>query len=272
MNQGSAEESPAGARPGRCRARLRGGGAAALLLAAGIARAQVEPLRLDPRVDVPVAAGATVLALVLASKYTAPARCEACEPDRFDAWARRELIWHDTSAAQVSSDVVANGLIPLGALANSFVFARRGGDPGAFWEDTLVIAEATSITALLHGATSDLTARRRPDASLRASGSADRSFFSGHTSQAFSIVTAAGTVSTLRGYPSAPWIWAGGMTLATGVAYLRVAGDAHWATDVLTGAAVGGLVGLAVPWLFHRARRRGATKVLPSPGGLALRF
>jgi membrane-associated phospholipid phosphatase len=61
------------------------------------------------------------------------------------------------------------------------------------------------------------------------------------------------------------------MTLASAVGYLRVAGDQHWATDVLAGAAVGGLVGWAVPWVFHRVRRPGArVTVLPAPGGFAV--
>lgn len=226
---------------------------------------------MDPRWDVPVTAGAAVLALVLASKYATPTHCEWCDTNRFDAWARQQLVWQSTSSAQLASDIIANVIIPVGVLANSYVFARRGGDPGAFWEDALVIAEATAITAVLQGATANLTARRRPSAGLGASGAATRSFFSGHTSLSFSLVASAGTVSTLRGYPSAPWVWAGGMALATSVAYLRVAGDAHWTTDVLTGAAVGGLVGFAVPWLFHRVQRPdSAVRVLPAPGGLAL--
>lgn len=259
-------------RPGLRRPALRCAVAAALLLAAGAAPAEVDPLRLDPRVDLPVTAGAAFLALALDSKYTAPSHCRWCEPGRFDAWARRELVWRDTSSARLASDIVASGVLPVGVLLNSFLSARRGGDPEAFWEDALIIAEATALTADLHGATSDLVARRRPEAGLSASGASDRSFVSGHSSLAFSLAAAAGTVSTLRGYPSAPWVWAGGMTLATGVAYLRVAGDAHWATDVLTGAAVGGMVGFAVPWLFHRVRRRGRPRVLPAPGGFALLF
>ena len=60
------------------------------------------------------------------------------------------------------------------------------------------------------------------------------------------------TVATIRGSPAAPWAWGVGMALASGVAYLRVAGDAHWASDVLVGAAVGGGIGFAVPWFLHR--------------------
>jgi membrane-associated phospholipid phosphatase len=103
------------------------------------------------------------------------------------------------------------------------------------------------------------------------------SFYSGHSALAFSIAAASGTVSTLRGYHSAPWVWAVGMTLASGVGYLRMAGDKHWLTDVLVGAAVGGGVGAAVPLLLHGREERppqggGASpagaRVVPLPMGL----
>jgi membrane-associated phospholipid phosphatase len=248
--------------------------AAALLLAtAAPARAQVEPLHVDPRWDVPVTAGAAVGALVLSSSLARPGRCQWCDTNRFDAWTRDRLRWSDPAAASTTSDVLVNGVLPLAVLANSFVFARRGGDPGAFWEDTLVIAEAAALTGLLNAGAKDAFARRRPDAGPGATGSSSVSFFSGHTSLAFALAASAGTVSTLRGYPSAPWVWAGGMTLAAGIGYLRVAGDRHWATDVLTGAAVGGAVGFAVPWLFHRVKRPGArVAVVPAPGGLGVVF
>jgi membrane-associated phospholipid phosphatase len=247
--------------------------AAALLLAAGTARGEVQPLAVDLRWDLPVTAGAAVGALVLSTSLARPGHCRWCGEDRFDAWTRRELRWSRPSTASTASDVLVNGVLPVAVLANSFVFARRGGDPDAFWEDTLVIAEAAAITGLLNAAAKDAFARRRPNAGPDATGSSNAAFFSGHTSLAFTLATAAGTVSTIRGYPSAPWVWAGGMTLAAGIGYLRIAGDQHWGTDVLTGAAVGGAVGFAIPWLFHRVRRPGArVAVIPAPGGFGVVF
>jgi membrane-associated phospholipid phosphatase len=47
----------------------------------------------------------------------------------------------------------------------------------------------------------------------------------------------------MRGY-SGTWAVAGvGFALATGVAYLRIAADQHYLTDVVAGAVIGGLVG-----------------------------
>jgi hypothetical protein len=260
--------APGAAAPVRA---LRAAVAAALLLSTTAARAEVEPLAVDLRWDLPVTAAAALGDLVLSTSLAKPGHCQWCGTNRFDSWSRDRLRWSSPGAASTASDVLASGVLPVAVLANSFFSARQGGAPGAFWEDTLVIAEAAAVSGLLNGVSKDWTARRRPNAGPDATGSANRAFFSGHTSQAFSLAAAAGTVSSLRGYPSAPWVWAGGMTLAAGVGYLRVAGDQHWATDVLAGAAVGGLVGWAVPWVFHRVRRPGAkVAVLPAPGGFAL--
>jgi membrane-associated phospholipid phosphatase len=250
---------------------LRAAAAVALLVLSGAARAEVEPLAVDLRWDLPVTAAAALGDLVLSTSLAKPGHCQWCGTNRFDGWARDRLRWSNPGTAGTASDVLANGVLPVAVLANSFLSARQGGAPGAFWEDALVIAEAAAVSGLLNGVAKDVTARRRPNAGPDATGSSNRAFFSGHTTQAFSLAAAAGTVSSLRGYPSAPWVWAGGMTLASAVGYLRVAGDQHWATDVLTGAAVGGLVGWAVPWVFHRVKRPGSrVAVLPAPGGFAV--
>ncbi|HSP77464.1 MAG TPA: phosphatase PAP2 family protein, partial [Myxococcaceae bacterium] len=77
------------------------------------------------------------------------------------------------------------------------------------------------------------------------------SFYSGHTSLAFSLVTAAGTVSELRGYRNRWLIWAVGLPAAAATGMLRMAADKHYLTDVLVGAAAGSLFGVGVPLLLH---------------------
>lgn len=246
--------------------------AAALLLLSSAARAQVAPLKVDLKRDAAVAAGGFLLAGVLSTSYLAPGRCRFCGAGSFDASVRDRLLWDDPESAALASDVLANGLIPAAALLNSALSARAGGEPGAFWEDAVILAQVVALNCDLNAAVKSSTARRRPSAGLEATGSANKSFFSGHTSFAFSLAAAAGTVSTMRGYRSAPWVWAGGMALASGVAYLRVAGDAHWATDVVTGAAVGGLIGFTIPWVYHRVGAPGGVQVVPTPGGIGVTF
>ncbi len=246
---------------------------AVALLAFSSARAEVGRLRVDLKRDASLAAGAVVLAGALSTSYTAPGHCRFCGSGHFDAAARDRLLWSDPGSARLVSDVLASGVIPAAALLNSALSARAGGEPSAFWEDAVVLAQVVALNCDLNTAAKNATARRRPSAGLQATGAANKSFFSGHTSFAFSLATAAGTVSTMRGYRSAPWVWAGGMLLASGVGYLRVAGDAHWATDVVTGAAVGGLIGFTVPWLFHRVGGPGRSiDVVPAPGGVGVVF
>jgi membrane-associated phospholipid phosphatase len=78
------------------------------------------------------------------------------------------------------------------------------------------------------------------------------SFISGHSATTFAAAVAAGTIASRRGSADAPWIWGGGLGLAATTAYLRVAGDRHFLTDVLAGAATGAAVGMLMPRVFDR--------------------
>ena len=76
----------------------------------------------------------------------------------------------------------------------------------------------------------------------------------------------------MHGYGHRKPVWVGGLFLAVATGYFRIAGDKHYLTDVLTGAAVGTAMGLGVPLLFHREKNEHAPKSLafaamPEPGG-----
>lgn len=95
------------------------------------------------------------------------------------------------------------------------------------------------------------------------------SFFSGHSSLAFSLAVSSGTVASLRGYRWAPLVWAVGLPVAAFTAYSRVAADAHYLSDVVVGSVMGALVGGGIPLLFH-GRVDGpvtATRVVPYADG-----
>ena len=79
----------------------------------------------------------------------------------------------------------------------------------------------------------------------------NKSFFSLDTAWAFAIASSATTLSYLHGYSSTKYVAIGSGFLAATAGTLRIVGDAHWATDVLTGAAVGTAIGIAVPVLLH---------------------
>ncbi len=137
-------------------------------------------------------------------------------------------------------------------------------------ELALLAVETQFITATIQSFANMVSSRQRPyvqdcgtevDADDRECKNRVRfrSFFSGHASQSF-----AGAATTCLYHARVP-LYGGGtreavpciamMLLATGVATFRIMGDMHWATDVLTGAAVGIAVGALVPALRMRAQR-----------------
>jgi membrane-associated phospholipid phosphatase len=261
----------------------------ALALAAAAMLSAGRPAAADPE-DAPdlraaawraaaTSAGALALDGLIASRWK-PSRCTICGTDAdapgagkpvdaFDDRARDALVWSDPQRARSASDLLANVAIPVLAVGDALRSTDGWANAG---RDVLVVAEAASLTTLATGVAKDGFARIRPGLPAPAGhGAASyQSFWSGHASLAFSVAVAQATEDTMRGDPGAPWAWAVGLALASGVAYLRVAGDAHWATDVLAGAAVGSAFGLAVP-RAERALVHGVA-IAPAPGGFALRF
>jgi membrane-associated phospholipid phosphatase len=255
-------------------------GAATLLALAAVAPGGAlgsEQLEVDFARDgaVVLVAGGIAGALALFADPLTPDACRYCEPNRLDSGVRDGLRWSRPERARIASDLLANGVLPGAVVLHAAAGAWVDGEPAQAAEDLLVVSEAVLLAVDLNQVVKGAAGRLRPAAWAegRTIGTdINRSFYSGHASLAFSLASAAGTVATLRRYRRAPWIWAVGMSLAAGVGYLRVAGDAHWLTDVLAGAAIGGGVGFAVPWSLHRRRggRAPAVQVFPAPGGFAL--
>ena len=80
-----------------------------------------------------------------------------------------------------------------------------------------------------------------------------RSFYSGHTTNAFASAVFVSTVYG-RYYPQSrykPYIWVGSLSLASLVGYLRYKAGKHFPSDILTGAAVGSTIGFIIPYV-HR--------------------
>lgn len=109
--------------------------------------------------------------------------------------------------------------------------------------------------------------KRDPDAA--------RSFYSGHTSAAFSSAVFFATVFSDY-YPGSRWIvpvWSASLALASATGYMRYRAGMHFPTDVLAGAVMGGLSGYLVPALHRRGA--GNVSIVPlmedgSGGGLAV--
>ncbi|MGO9834035.1 MAG: phosphatase PAP2 family protein [Polyangiaceae bacterium] len=232
--------------------------------AAAQGQVQTNALRWDPALDAAVTAGAAAawIGSEVLKGDLAPSHCRWCSVDSMDAGVREALVWRDTGLADGLSNVTGFVLMPLAAVGLDALAAARDGALGRVPEDTLLIAEAGVVAADLTQLTKMLVGRERPfvhvlppeDKTQTAQPSDnDLSFFSGHSAEAFALAAASGTVSTLRGYRWAPLTWSVGGVVAATTAYLRIAADKHWLTDVLVGAVVGAGTGFAIPFLFHSA-------------------
>jgi len=179
--------------------------------------------------------------------HLVPAEPRISGPGYLDRQARNQLWWGEDSQdrARTLSDILIYGVSMSSLLW------------GPMWSDdheTALFVNARVFTAnsLLTNITKILAARERPYsefATRPSEGAKDRtSFYSGHSSVAFSQAVANAMILS-RSHPQhKALIWSGLMTTAGLTAYLRVAGDMHYFTDVL----VGSLAGAAVGWIVTR--------------------
>ena len=89
------------------------------------------------------------------------------------------------------------------------------------------------------------------------------SFFSGHTTFAFTTAVFSAYTFQLRHSesPLVPWVWGGSLAMATGVGSMRILAGKHFPSDVVMGAAVGAACGFVVPWLHTRPWKSGRKSV-----------
>ena len=243
------------------------------------AHAEETDLRYDWRVDGAVTAAAFAFwgGTQLFESRLAATNCRWCNPGSVDASVQSALRWNDSSAANLASNLGAYVLVPLTTLGLLSLDAQREGRLAELPGDGLVIAEAVALNGALTQIVKFAVGRERPfvnalpaDQKPLTARPADNnvSFYSSHTSFAFSLAVSTGTVASMRHSRWAPAIWAAGLVSAAAVGYLRIAADQHYLTDVLVGAAAGSAIGFAVPYGFHR--EPGALAVSPVPGGGAM--
>jgi membrane-associated phospholipid phosphatase len=216
------------------------------------------PLQYNLAVDVPVTAamGLTVVLLSVYQPGLLPESCRWCAPPAIDADVRSALVWHGGERTADTLSTVVDVVIPASAATYLLLSANAGGDVSAGLVDALLVTEAAAGALLVNQVVKLLVGRQRPYAFFGSdvgySKSEDNlSFYGGHTSFAFSVVAATVTVAAMRGYPGVGIAAGVGFTLAAGVGYLRIAADQHYLTDILVGAALGGLMGWAIPRVFH---------------------
>ena len=155
----------------------------------------------------------------------------------------------------------------------------------------LIDLETFAIAGAVQGATNVLVSRERPyggncgsselpEVAIDCDGSNRyRSFFSGHSAFAFTGAALICTHHFRTDLLGAPWdalSCAGAYAVAATTATFRVVSDVHYASDVVTGALMGTLIGYGVPFLHYGERAPAAEpagfsiQLVPSPGGIGV--
>lgn len=204
--------------------------------------------------------------VMLLAAGPSPKDCKWCGSNGFDEAVRGLLRADNPRAPAGLSHALSMGAAPALALGALVPPALMTGGGREALENVVIALDAVAVTFGITQFTKRTVARERPaehHGVYSATEYADKdyerfqSFFSGDTSLAFSLASSATTISFLRGYSVAPYVLGMGSVIAFGTAGLRIAADMHWATDVLTGAAVGTAVGFGMPYFLH-ARKHAA--------------
>ena len=245
----------------------------ALVIAAGPALGQREPLPYEPARDLTLTgvAGAAWVISQIFEKQLAAQTCRWCDPPGFDTAVRDGLKWSNTAAADTASNALAYGGVPIASLGVDLLVSGR--DWKVAGTDALIAGEAAILAGAFDQGIKLAVGRERPFVHALApgaKGSTDKpgdnnvSFYSGHTSFTTAIAVATGMCASMRGEKDAWIVWATGVPLALGTGYLRIAADKHYASDVLVGAALGGLFGATVPFFLHRPPQGGTPSATAS--------
>ncbi|MBZ5708831.1 phosphatase PAP2 family protein [Nannocystis pusilla] len=243
-------------------------------------------MRIRPAIDVPVIGLGLALWLGsdLAARDSSWAGCAACDRSRINGLDRR-VLGNDNPAAAHASDALLYTAIaaPLVAdLADALVTGRRA--PGSYrraaggWaRDVVVLFQVLAVNVGLTNLVKYAVRRPRPysydqDNSLGdiRDEEARLSFYSGHASTAFAMMTAWATIFTLRHSRAraAVPVWLAAIGIAATTALLRVEAGKHFWTDVIAGSIAGTSIGVLVPTL-HRSDlgKRLSFALRPSPRG-----
>jgi len=164
-----------------------------------------------------------------------------------DRWATHQY----SGKARKFSDILLHSsyAIPLTMLAGE----RSRKD---FGKGSLFLLETLLINSAITDMTKVLAKRNRPlvynefvEANLKLTRGNRTSFFSGHTSTVASMYFLTAKLYSDY-YPNSdlkPVVWSAAVLIPATTGLMRMKGGKHYFTDVLTGFAVGALVGILVP-------------------------
>ena len=185
---------------------------------------------------------------------------------------------YSTKSAQFSDVLLLGCLVLPGALVFSQESRQDFDKIGLMYAETLLLVNG--LAQIAKGAFQRIRPfAYNPDAPYepKLTAEARKSFYSGHATNAFSGAVFFATVFNEYHSSSSlkPVVWGGSLLAAGATAYLRVAAGKHFPTDVLAGAAIGGILGYWIPRLHraHEAENPGVTPFEHSKRiAFALRF
>ena len=218
-----------------------------------------------------------VSAVALFGAGTLPPRssCTWCSTNGPDRFFRNHLrAGADGGLTYRNARSLSNAALGFSMLGSYALLRAAAHDEKAnHGSDFAIWLQAISVTELLSSATKVAVARQRPCAPSKTCGSSpgsttpgdNASFFSAHTSGSFAAVFAAGRIAKGRGYPAWRRILIAGTPMALACGLGRVAGDKHYVSDVIAGAAAGAALGWHLPhWTNKAALRKLDILVMPS--------
>jgi len=157
-------------------------------------------------------------------------------------------------------------------------------------EMALIDLETIALSGAAQGITNVVVGRERPygrdcgtaelpATALDCTGSTRfRSFYSGHSTMSFTGAALICMHHFKNDLLGAPWdaiSCAGGYAVAAATATFRVVGDVHYASDAITGALIGTLIGYGIPLLHYRVDEKGRAgamswQLVPAGAGVRL--
>ncbi len=187
--------------------------------------------------------------------------------NRFDRIATS----YSSMKAKKASDVFFYGAMAMPAL---FGFSKKMRNDAK--NISLIYGETLFLTVGITLITKKTVLRNRPlvynsnfDISTKLEKNARYSFFSGHTS----VVSASSffTAKVFADYhPDSKWkpvVWGAAVTIPAITGYLRVRAGKHYPTDVITGYAVGAVIGILIPQIHKRKKQNEHLQLSVGPSG-----
>jgi len=249
------------------------------------------------RKDLPLTAGAALVAIYGQYRYfnmEVPDEIIVRESGELLPWDRGFAGRYNKTADDVSKWSVALAVAPLGLAGYSWYAGDASGyDVGAF---SLMFVQALALQSGVNFMVRSLELWPRPyvyakncevadgrdrncsadavEKAKSAEGEAYGSFFSGHTSAAFTVAMFTGEWFSEM-YPNSPYknvVWAGAFSAAGMVGALRIAAGKHYPSDVIVGALVGTGISYGIISLHKNDGSRVSLWGGFNSAGLTLRF